>query len=198
MFFEHKHRWIAPLLAGLVLGGVSAPVLGAKPDEPVRLSRIVGKVRAPDGKVGVRDSRVHAYHLSTGRLYTSEPTGSGGAFEIAGLPFGYFELAVETGEGLFVAGSMVNLAPASKAVVLLLLAPYDAQPESWWSSHERRSFSGSEEETRGIAEIRRKLSGREFLRSTKGVVLLSTVGAAVLLVIAASDDPDERLASPFR
>ncbi len=191
-----KRRLAVICLAGLLLAG---PVLAGKKKEPPPgdgLSRIEGKVRTADSKAAT-GATVHAYHLSTGRLYSSSATGSGGSYRIEGLPFGYFELAVETADGLFVGNQVVNVGPASRAIVLMTLAPYAAQPQSWWSSNERRPFSGSEAETSGLAEVQRRLSRREFLRSTKGVVVLSTVGAAALLVIAASDD-SETFASPIQ
>ncbi len=196
VFHQPGKRGLALICALLLLAGPVAAKGQAK-DRPAGdgLSSVEGRVRAPDGKRGVAGAKIHAYNQATGQTYSSEPTGPNGAYRIEGLPFGYFELAVETGDGLFVADQIVNVGPSAKALVLLTLKPYDQQPDSWWADHERRSFSGSEDESSGLAELRRRRTGREFVRSTKGVVLLSTVGAAVLLVIAASDD--ETSASPI-
>jgi hypothetical protein len=173
--------------------GPALPARGQAPALPsaaARSSRLVGTVRADDGKTGVPSAVVHAHHLASGMTFSSKPTNSKGAFEIGGLPFGYFDLAVETPDGLFLATPTISLAPAAKAPVVLTLRRYeDAELPA---PAERVGFPGLRGDATGTARTLPRKSAREFWRSRKGVIILAGVGAAVLLTIAASDEEDQR------
>ena len=139
-------------------------------------SRIVGKVKGSDG-APITGARVQAYHLSTEKLYSSEPTGSKGQYVVEGLPYGYYDLAVETVDGLFVGNQVANVAPSSKAVLNFTLSPLTADNEG-------REFPGTESSSAGIAQVTKKAAGRQFWRSAKGIAVIAGGGAAVLLLVA--------------
>jgi hypothetical protein len=146
-------------------------------------SEIVGKVIAADGKSAARGVRVLAYHLSSERTFASEPANSKGEFEIGGLPFGYYDLAVEAPDGLFVANRVLNVAPGSKAAVVFTLTPYrgsTAQAARVWPDGDRPAD--------GQARFTEKARGRAFWRSPRGVAVLAAAGSVALLAIASSSD----------
>ncbi len=145
---------------------------------------IVGKVLAADGKSAARQVRVLAYHLSSERTFTSEPSNRKGEVQITGLPFGYYDLAVETPEGLFVANRVLNVAPASKSEAIFILRPYRGAAVS-----EARNYPGYDQLSQGEARYREKAHGRAFWRSPRGVAVLAGVGSAALLAIVSSSDP---------
>jgi hypothetical protein len=153
-------------------------------------SKIEGKILDAAG-AKVRDARVLAYHLSSETLFTSEPTGGEGEFRITDLPYGYFDLAVETSSGLFVADRVVNLAPAGSVVVIFTLAPF--RPGD---AGQARRHPGREVDPSGTASLSRKPKGREFWRSPKGVAIIAGVAGAGLLAIAVGSD-DEFQATAF-
>ena len=165
---------------------VQAQATNVSDTEP---SRISGKVLSADGKP-VADAHVMAYHLSTEELYTSAPTGANGEYVLASLPYGYFDLAVETEAGVFAGNQVVNLAPASKMVVHFTTVEFGAGDPA------ARSFPGTGEPSSGMARVREKVTGRQFWASAKGVAILTGGGAAALLYIASSGSDDDP-ASPF-
>jgi hypothetical protein len=191
-------RPLALLLAlalALPLWASPAVAKKKKQDAP-QGSRIYGKIHEADGRAGRAGVIVHAYHLATGKTYSSEPSAKDGSFDIPGLPIGYFEIVVETDDGAFVGEQIVGTSPAGKALVLLRLLSYDDQPDSFWATHERREVPGSEDPASGLAALLRKKRGAEFWKSPKGVAIMvgAGTGALLLLVSSSDDDPD---ASPF-
>jgi len=157
--------------------------------EGQQTSQIAGTIRSADGKP-VPGVRVMVYHLSTEQLFTSEPTNNGGGFSVQDLPYGYFDVAVETPEGVYVADQVVNLPPSGKVSATLQLAPYadtGAEPP--------REFSGTDLESVGWARVKEKARGKAFWKSTAGIAILAGVGGIALLALALSGG-DESSASP--
>ena len=148
-------------------------------------SKIRGKIVSADGGPAIRGSRVLAFHLSSARLYASEPV-RGGGFEIPDLPYGYYDLAVETTEGLFASTRAINLAPSGVAAIVLTIMPYGPATAGL-----ARTFPGSDVEASGMAEVRQKLRGREFWKSPAGVAILAGAGGAALLFLAAGSEPEQ-------
>ncbi len=147
-------------------------------------SKIKGKILDPEGKDRIRGAQVLAFHLSSAQLFVSEPTARGG-FEIRGLPYGYYDLAVEAPDGLYVATQVINVTPSGTATLVLTLTPY--QPATAGLA---RRFPARDVESSGLAEVRRKLRGREYWRSPGGVAILSGIGGVALLALAAGSDSE--------
>jgi hypothetical protein len=178
----------------LILGFCLAlqPLALAQEASPTGNSRLFGKIIGTDGKP-LPGARVLAYHLSSEDVFTSEPTDSGGQYEIDQLPYGYYDLAVETADGLYVANQVVNVAPSGKASISLelkTLVQASAAGEA-----QARLFPGAEQDPSGVAAVSEKLTGREFWKSAKGVAIIAGGGAALLLLIASSDS-DTTSSSP--
>ena len=147
-------------------------------------SKIKGKILHTEGKDRIRDARVLAFHLSSAQLFVSEPTHRGG-FEIRGLPYGFYDLAIEAADGLYVATQVINVAPSGTATLVLTLAPY--QPATAGLA---RKFPTLDVESSGLAEVQRKLRGREYWRSPGGVAILSGIGGVALLALAAGSESE--------
>jgi len=147
-------------------------------------SKIKGKILSPEDRDRIRGARVLAFHLSSAQTFASEPIARGG-FEIRGLPYGYYDLAVETPDGLYAASQVINLVPSGTATLLLTLVPYQPATAGLVRKH-----PASDVEPSGLAEVRRKLRGREYLRSPGGVAILSGIGGVALLALAAGSDSE--------
>ena len=145
-------------------------------------AKITGKILDTDGKPA-RGVRVLAAHLSSSAVFTSEPTGANGEYLVAKLPYGYFDLAVETPDGLYIASKVLNLRPAGEAAVIFTLMPFDGSTKRLARKH-----VGSDQEPTGLAEMHTKPKGREFWGSPKGVAIIASVAGAALLAIAAGSD----------
>ena len=69
----------------------------------------------------------------------SEPTRADGTFLIAGMPSGTYTLAVETGQGVFVASEPLNLQPGSNTPLALSL-----RPAAGYSASQEHGFGGDD------------------------------------------------------
>ena len=147
-------------------------------------SEIKGQVVSPDGRDGIRGARVLAFHLSSAQLFVSEPITKGG-FKIGGLPYGYYDLAVEAPDGLYPATQVINLTPSGTATLVLTLATF--QPATAGLA---RKFPTQDAEPSGTAELLEKLRGRRYWRSPGGVAILSGIGGIALLALASGSDSE--------
>jgi len=174
---------IIPLFLVFALGLPS--VAFAQEGEGGEVSEISGRILDEAGQPVV-GAKVMAYHLSTEQVYSSDPTNAKGEYEIGELPYGYFDVAIETPDGLYVATQVVNVSPASKSVLALTLSPYTAA-----EADDGRSFPGTDETPVGLARLREKPKGADFWKSGKGIGIIAGGGAVLLLLIASSGGGDD-------
>jgi hypothetical protein len=175
-----------------LLGQPATPLLLAQTDDdpPEGEGRILGEVIGPDGSK-LAGATIIAYHLSTEEVFRSLPTDGKGHFELAELPYGYFDVAVQTDDGLFVADQVVNVPPSGKATMNMTLVAGTT------SDTPPRGFAGLDTPATGVARVDAKQHGGSFWKSSKGIAVLGGVGAAVLLAIALSGNDDEQPVSPI-
>ena len=145
-------------------------------------SQLVGAVYGAHGEGPATGARVLAFHLATERVYTSEAIDARGHFSLTELPHGYFDLAVETAGGLFVADQVVRLPPGTMGVVSMMLDRDDSEEV------ERLAFAGATVKPAGTATLRQhaKPAGKGFLRGPMGISLIS--GGGLLTLLALSGD----------
>jgi hypothetical protein len=175
---DFRRRSLSFSLALILALTVMPAPLAAEVDTGSELS---GRILSLAG-AEVAGASLLAYHLSTEELFTSDPTGGGGEYNLTGLPYGYFDLAIQTADGIFVADQVVNIAPSAKSVLTLTLVPFSASDPG--SVDDRRAFPGTEDEPIGVARVEEKMRGAEFWRSKKGVAILAGGGAAALLLLS--------------
>jgi hypothetical protein len=162
------------LIVGLVAG---VTVIPAQDPAAMGASTLMGRVKGVEGK-SVEGSTVVAYHLSTGQAYRSSRTGSDGRYEISNLTQGYYDLAIETPDGLYVVNQVVNMPPQGKTVANLQMLDAAVAGEA------PRAFPGSEQEPSGIAQIAKG-------SNKKLIGILAGVGGAAALALLISDDDDD-------
>jgi hypothetical protein len=181
---KRTHEWPIRLVAAVSALAVSAVPASAEnaPRELPGTSAIVGRVRTEAGELPP-ESRVVAYHLVTERLFATGVKRNG-EYAFEGLPYGYFDLAVETTGGLFVSDLVVNVPPSAKLAVELTLGALDGR--------EGGTFHASTTPVVGGLAIDEKPRGRDFWRSTTGVVILASIGALALLALAGSAGGDNQ------
>jgi hypothetical protein len=152
-------------------------------------AQLRGSISALDGS-SVAGATIIAYHLSSERVYKSAPVGGSGDFAIEDLPYGYYDVAVQSAAGLFVADQVINLPPSGKASLNMTLSrggTDDSAP---------RGFPGADEAPVGVAMIQQKEKGA-FWKSPGGIAIIAGGGAVLLAAIALSGgDDDEQPASP--
>jgi carboxypeptidase family protein len=166
----------------------STPPQGTQaPAPPTANSKLSGHVANSAG-VATTGATVLAYHLSSEQLFRSTPTDAKGQFTFDAVPYGYFDLAVLSSEGLYVADTVVNVPPAGKTSVSLALTP-GAPAETL------RTFPGTEQQPVGIAAVNRK-SGKGFWSSAGGIAIIAGGGAVALALLAGGGNGSESPASP--
>lgn len=101
----------------------------------------------------VTGARVYAVHLDTKQVFTSAPSGAAGEYQITGLPFGYFDVAVETPQGLFLANRVVNAPAGEKIELPIQLGPPRPEDTEWWSAEPDRKIPGLNRVPDGVARL---------------------------------------------
>ncbi len=153
---------------------------------PVGTGRLRAKIFGSNGKTPIAGAVLRAYHLDSGKVYSSGPSSSRGECELRGLPYGYLDIAVETKEGTFVGNQVVNVPPSGNVVVSFTLTKYAERTPAWWSGRPPRQIPGTRTDSQGIAELSMKPRGKAFWTSPKGVAIIGGASVAVLLAISSA------------
>ena len=132
-----QHPWTARLLLVAFFLAPMAPVLADEPKPAVPNSEIRGKVLGTDGRPAA-GAVILAFHLATEEVFTVTANAKG-SFRLSDLPYGYFDLAVRSADGLYVADQVANVSPTGKNVVVFRLHAFSASTQA-----DRRAFPGPE------------------------------------------------------
>jgi hypothetical protein len=144
--------------------------------------RVEGRLEAAaEGPLG--GARVLLYHLATERMFSSSITGDEGRYEVSGLPEGYYDLAVQTQDGLYVADRVVHLDSPGEAALGLTARPFS-------EGMQRREFPGLNEKPIGVAAVQQSID-ESFWGRPAGISVISGAGLMGLLVLANSSGDDE-------
>jgi len=171
------------VLFAFVMSGLVTPLMAAAD------SGIVGKIVS--GGAAQESGTVLAYHLATGEVFRGE-LGPKGEFSIPGLESGYYDIAVETTDGLYVANQVVNAPPGGTASVKYDLTTSVALGEG------PRPFPGSDQQASGIARLTSGGPKGGAGMSGKKVATWGTAGgiAAVLLLSGGSSGGSSSPSNP--
>jgi len=122
---SRARRFAAAGAAALVVWGLVVPMAfapsahaadkGKKEDAartpaPAGLGAIRGVIYREDDTTRIPGATVTAINVKTGRRYTSNFTGENGAYEVTGLPAGTYDVAIDTGDKIYVTDNLVELA----------------------------------------------------------------------------------------
>jgi hypothetical protein len=140
-------------VAVAVAMAVGPQIGGAFAAGPVGNVVVRGFVASADKATPISGARVYAVHLDTKQVFTSAPSAGDGAYQITGLPFGYYDLAVETPDGLFLANRVINAPAGEKIEVSLMLGPPQPEDTEWWSAEPDRRIAGLDRVPDGVARI---------------------------------------------
>lgn len=165
----------------LVLGPHVTGAMAAGPAGNVLLR---GVVASADKGTPIAGARVYAVHLDSKEVFsTSTPTNARGEYQITGLPFGYYDVAVETPEGLYLANRVINAPAGEKIEISLILGPPQPEDTEWWSAEPDRRIPGLERVPDGVARIiegrptAAKIVAAKVPAGTAGKVAASAAGA---------------------
>ena len=167
-----RSRAMAALVAIAVFANVVSPVIAQSEDTPPTAATGEGKIT---GQVAVADNSavvgatIIAYHLSTETVFRSEVTDGKSNFALGELPYGYYDLAVQTADGLFVADQVINVPPSGKASLSMTLSP------EMTSDTHPRGFAGLDQAATGVAQVETKGSAGGFWKSSSTMSAQSPV-----------------------
>jgi len=129
-------RCVAAALV-VALGVPLAPMAGAA----TQAASLGGRVVTAGTEAPLAGARVHVGDESASRIVTSGVTGEDGAFEVAGLPPAAYQLAVESGGGLYVVGTPLKLAPGERRSVQLAVSQEPAAAEEKDKEKKKKSLA---------------------------------------------------------
>jgi hypothetical protein len=211
------------IVAGLGLGPQGL-ALAAGPAGNVQIRGVIfsGETQEP-----VQAARVYAVHLDTKQVFTSAPSTASGEYALTGLPFGYYDLAVETTDGLYLSNRVINAPAGERVEYSMVLGSPQPEDTEWWSAEPDRRIPGLDRVPDGVARIVEGIPKKSALmamasgtptpaatpsattagggavsRGAAGSWLLPTLAAGGLLLLAASvddddDDQQDEGSSPF-
>ena len=138
-----------------------------------------GAVVRGDKATPVTGARVYAVHLDTKQVFTSAPSAEKGDYQLTGLPYGYYDIAVETSDGLFLANRVINAPAGEKIEVSLVLGPPQPEDTEWWSAEPDRRIPGLDRTPDGVARIveGRPRAGAMVVAKAKGAAVGAGAGA---------------------
>ena len=187
-----RYRYVISALLTAVLlfpMGLLPEVQAQETENPAGEAQLQGRISTMDGS-SLAGATIIAYHLSSEQIFKSAAVDGAGNFSIEGLPYGYFDVAVQSPAGLYVADQVVNLPPSGKASLNMTLSPGGTDQSA------PRGFPGADEAPVGVAMIDQKKKGA-FWKSAGGIAIIAGAGAVLLAAIALSGgSDDEQPASP--
>ena len=106
-----------------ILLAVAVPLTFVPTVSAQETASLTGTIYAAGSERPLDGAILHAGDLVTGDIYSSDRTGDDGEFALAGLPPAAYELAIESGGGLYIVGAPVEIEPGGKHDVQLALYP---------------------------------------------------------------------------
>lgn len=173
-----QRTWTARLLLVACFFAPMASVVAGEPEPAAPNSEIRGKVLGTDGRpaAGVE---ILAYHLATEEVFTTTTDGKG-RFTLADLPYGYFDLAIRSSDGLYVSDQVANVSPTGQNVIAFRLQTFHSSTRA-----DQRAFPGADGIPVGLASvIDQRMVGDSFWRSAKGISIAAGSAAVILLALA--------------
>jgi hypothetical protein len=141
------------LLMMIVVGlglGPQGLALAAGPAGNVQIRGVIfsGETQEP-----VQAARVYAVHLDTKQVFTSAPSTASGEYALTGLPFGYYDMAIETTDGLYLSNRVINAPAGEKVEFSMVLGSPQPEDTEWWSAEPDRRIPGLDRVPDGVARI---------------------------------------------
>jgi len=195
------------VLASVLL--VVSPVLAKTAPPPPAFAEIGGTVVGADGLTAVAGATVKAAHVESQKVYTSAATTRNGSYVLSGLPEGWYDVAVETPKGLFVASSLIRASAGQRSMASIALGatapdaqeppadpnapapepPKEEPPPSEPPATPPADPNAPPAEPPAPPEQQQKKKGTSFWKSPGGAAIL-IVGGSLLLAAAASSATD--------
>ena len=162
----------------LALGPAAVETASAADGEGI----IRGVLYREDETTRLPGASVTAINVKTGRRYVSNHTGDNGAYQIAGLPAGTYDLAIEATDRLYVTDNLVEMVDAQRVYLSFAIRPGGGSAEDAPSGEVKMTFTDPSAVSQPAKAQATKKKG--FWNSPGGITIISllvvgTVGAGV-------------------
>lgn len=176
-------RAVALCLALVIAAPAASVPASAAPDRTATLS---GRAYRADDKLPAEGAVVKAVHIISQRVFTSPPSDDSGRFDLKDLPTGYYDIGIELGGSLFVAGTVVNLSGGGRVSLDFILQAYGDTSTEWWQGQKREiAILGQEQ---GIARVTERsrggAGGKSFWKKPGGIAIIVVGGLGVIAAAA--------------
>ncbi len=187
-----------PLAIFLALSLMLAPGVAIPTAAQEGQAGLRGVIYQTDGSSKQAGAKVTAINVKTRKQYVSNVTGEDGSYEVSGMPAGSYDVAIDTGEGMFIADNLVDLNQNQH-----LSVSYSVQP----MRPANRKVAGLEPPKgsatpvggfRGTGDAAGELTGggSSFWRSPGGIVLISVLAVGAALAINNAGDSNASPSAP--
>jgi hypothetical protein len=162
---------------------------------PPAFAEIGGTVVGADGLTTISGATVKAANVESQKVYTSAVTTRNGSYVLSGLPDGWYDVAVETPNGLFISGTLVRASSGQRTMASIALGaksqgetptPPAADPNAPPPEQPPADPNAAQQPP---PEQQQKKKGASFWKSPGGAAIL-IVGGSLLLAAAASSATD--------
>jgi len=213
-------RLVSGVLIGALVGGGSLPLALAQ--APTGTASLKGRLFWEDSGEPISGATVHCIHLDTKAVLTAEPSAADGRYVLQNLPFGYYDCAVSTPQGLCLANRVINVPAGETVEISMVIGAPNPEDTEWWSADSARKLPGlnevpdsvcriyegvpktaprsePKEAARGTARHRAATQGRWVDAAGHAWLVPALVGGglAALLVIVNSDNDKDENGTPF-
>lgn len=157
-----------------------------------------GVIYQMDGSAKYAGAKVTAINVKTRKQYVSNVTGEDGSYEISGMPAGSYDVAIDTGGGIFIADNLVDLNQNQRLSVSYSVQPMRPANRKVAGLEPPKGSATPVGSFRGSGDAVGDLTGgaRSFWRSPGGIVLISVLVVGAALAIGNSGDSNASPSAP--
>lgn len=148
-FFFARRLLLMMVIVGIGLG----PQVVSLAAGPAGNVQIRGVIFSGETQEAVAGARVYAVHLDTKQVFTSAPSTASGEYALTGLPFGYYDMAIETTTGLYLSNRVINAPAGERVEFSMVLGSPQPEDTEWWSAEPDRRIPGLDRVPDGVARI---------------------------------------------
>lgn len=122
-----KSKQISAFLAVSLIVFLTPGLSWAELNHSLGKGILQGKVLALDGSTPFPGAQIKLKHLTSGKIFESQPTNNQGYFKVEGLAKGLYLVGVTTPQGDFNANALVGIEDNKTEEIIMVLKPYDKQ-----------------------------------------------------------------------
>lgn len=188
----------SPLAIFLAFSMMLAPGVAIPTAAQEGAAGLHGVLYQMDGSTKFAGAKVTAINVKTRKQYVSNVTAEDGSYEVSGMPAGTYDIAIDTGEGMYVADNLVDLNQNQRLSVSYSVQPMRPANRKLAGLEPPKGSATPVGAFRGSGDAAGELTGggRSFWRSPGGIVLISVLAVGAALAINNRGDSNASPSAP--